>query len=916
MATTKRIEYQPGKPIRVFLASPGDVPAERAFVRDHLREVLPNTIRSLTGGEVAFDVVSWDDKHAPLTMPAHLTPQEAVIQFKGAPRDCDIVIVIVASRLGTHLSLDTLRKPDGTAYQSGTEWEFLDAWTADPQPLIFVFRRTDLPDIKANDRDRREKNRQLDLVEAFFATFTNPDGSARGGYQTYDGIEAFKTKFRTAMETIILRSQEPSKPQPAQASAPIPLPDLCYGRDTDIATITAALTPGAAVFVHGPGGIGKTTITQQAAHHDAVKARFLDRRWFVELDTATDRDTFDAQLLLGLHLEPTAGFAVAAHRLGQAPALLVLDNLETPWEAAPREIEARIGQLAAIPGLTLLASFRGDEHVGGARWSPRHPVAPLSDPDARALFLEITGAAKSTDPDLPAFLGALGGVPLAICLTARRAARHPTLAGLWGEWGRLGPEVASLTTGTRHRLTSVKHSIALSLGSSRMTPDAHRLFAILGQCPAGLAPQDREALLGDTAFAAGEALCGTGLAHLRADERLDLLPPVRDHARRAHPPTDDDASGWCRHFLDRACIEGEKILRDGGAEALAALTPEVANIDATLRAAPGLGLRRLAVAALNGVSRLLSASGAGSPAALSVLADACRADDDRESEAECLYRYGSVTYNRSDHDTASLAQQAAAVLYHDLEMPRDEAYCIYSLGDIALDRSDHEGARARYEEALPLYRRVGDVLGEAYCIYSLGDIALDRSDHEGAGARYEEALPLFRRVGDVLGEANCIKGLGDIALRRSDHEGAGARYEEALPLYRRVGDVLGEANCIKSLGDIALRRSDHEGAGARYEEALPLFRRVGDVVGEANCLLGQGRVAAWLGDKASARSQAEAGLALYQRMHRLDNIAIAHEDLAAVTEGAERAAHVAAAVAAWREMGLEDQAARVERRFG
>ena len=827
MAATKRIEYEHRKPIRVFLASPGDVPEERAFVRDHLREVLPNTIRNLTRGEVVFDVVSWDDKHAPLTMPAHLTPQEAVIEYKGAPRDCDIVIVIVASRLGTHLSLDTFQKPDRTEYQSGTEWEFLDAWTADPRPQIFVFRRTDLPDIKANDPDRTEKNRQLDLVDAFFATFTNPDGSARGGYQPYDGIDDFKTKFRTAMETTI--PARPSPPEAQTSAPPISLPALCLGRDTDIATIVAALTPGAAVLVHGPGGIGKTTITQQAAHHDAVKARFLDRRWFVELDTATDRDTFDAQLLLGLHLSPTAGFAAAAHRLGQAHALLVLDNLETPWEAAPLAIEARIGQLAAIPGLTLLASFRGDEHVGGARWFPRHPVAPLSDPDARALFLEIAGAAKSTDPDLPAFLDALGGVPLAICLTARRAARHPGLVGLWGEWGRLGPEVASLTTGTRHRLTSVTHSIALSLGSSRMTPDAHRLFAILGQCPAGLAPQDRIALLGDAAFTAEEALRGTGLAHLRADHRLDLLPPVRDHARRAHKPVDADTTAWCRHFLDRARIEGGKILRDGGAEALAALTPEVANIDAALRAAPGLGLRQPAVAALGGVGRLLSASGAGSPAALHALAQACRAAGDQVNEAECLYRYGNVAYRRSDHDTASRVQQAAVALYHDLDMPRDEANCIKSLGDIALRRSDHEGARARYEDALPLYRRVGA----------------------------------------VLGEANCIKSLGDIALRRSDHEAARARFEEALPLYRRVGDVLGEANCIKSLGDIALRRSDHEGARARYEEALPLFRRVGSVVGEANCLLGQGRVAAGLGDKASAQSQAEAAPSVPTRLRHL-----------------------------------------------
>ena len=695
----------------------------------------------------------------------------------------------------------------------------------------------------------------------------------------------------------------------------VPTP-LVVGRDTDIGIITAALTPGAAVFVHGPGGIGKTTIILQAAHHDAVKARFLDRIWFVELDAATDRDTFDSQLLLSLYLSPTDGFTAATDRLRQAPALLVLDNLETPWEADPLAIEARISQLAAIPDLTLLASFRGDEHVGGARWSLRHPVAPLSDPDARALFLEIAGAAKATDPDLPAFLDALGGVPLAIDMTARRAARAATLAGLWGEWGRLGSEVASQTTGTRHRLTSVTHSIALSLLSSRMTPDAHRLFAILGQCPAGLAPQDRIALLGDAAFAAEEALSGIGLAHLRADHRLDLLPPVRDHARRAHQPADADATSWCRHFLDRARTEGGKIMRDGGAEALAVLTPEVANIDAALRTASELGLRQPAVAALDGVYGLLSASGAGSPAALAVLAQACRAADDAASEAACHYWDALISFDRSDQEGARSRYEEALPLYRRVGDVPGEANCIRSLGDIALRRSDHEGARARYEEALPLFRRVGAVLGEASCIRSLGDIALRRSDHEGAQARFEEALRLFRRVGAVLGEANCIRSLGNIAFARADYEEARARYEEALPLYRRVGAVLGEANCIESLGDIAFRRSDHEAARARYEEASPLFRRVGDVVGEANCLLGQGRLAAGLGDKASARSQAEAALALYQRMHATQQIAIAHEDLAAVTEGAERAAHVAAAVAAWREMGLEDQAARVERRFG
>lgn len=200
MPTTRTVQYQPGKPIRVFLASPGDVPEERAFVREFLREALPASLRRLTRGHIEFQVIAWDDTHDPLTMPAHLTPQQAVEQFKGCPRDCDIVIVIIASRLGTHLSLETYQKPDGSAYRSGTEWEFLDAWSADPRPVTLVYRRADLPAIAANDPMRREKNHQLDLVEAFFQQFSRTDGAATGSYHPYTGLDGFRNDFRAHIE--------------------------------------------------------------------------------------------------------------------------------------------------------------------------------------------------------------------------------------------------------------------------------------------------------------------------------------------------------------------------------------------------------------------------------------------------------------------------------------------------------------------------------------------------------------------------------------------------------------------------------------------------------------------------------------------------------------------------------------------
>src|SRR3954451_7297912 len=162
--------------LRVFLASPGDVADERALVRKLLKDELPYDV--FLRGRVTFDIVSWDDPAAPTPMPARLTPQEAVIQFETKPSECDIVIVVLWSRLGTHLDLTKFQKANGDLFLSGTEWEYEDACKGRPE--IFVYWRTEEPKIGARDPAREEKLRQYDLVEKFLSRFKNPDGSFRG----------------------------------------------------------------------------------------------------------------------------------------------------------------------------------------------------------------------------------------------------------------------------------------------------------------------------------------------------------------------------------------------------------------------------------------------------------------------------------------------------------------------------------------------------------------------------------------------------------------------------------------------------------------------------------------------------------------------------------------------------------------
>ena len=145
-------ERQRPQHLRVFLSSPGDVAEERELARRLIQNELP--VDAFLRGRVTFDVISWDDPTAPAPMTAGLTPQEAVDRFGAKPSECDFVVVVLWSRMGTHLDVRTFRKPDGEPYLSGTEWEFEDAWGAKPQPDILVYRRTEKPKVEVDDRKR------------------------------------------------------------------------------------------------------------------------------------------------------------------------------------------------------------------------------------------------------------------------------------------------------------------------------------------------------------------------------------------------------------------------------------------------------------------------------------------------------------------------------------------------------------------------------------------------------------------------------------------------------------------------------------------------------------------------------------------------------------------------------------------
>lgn len=187
--------------LRVFISSPGDVTVERKIVMDVI-ENLPN--RPAFRDKVAFRVIAWDKPGAGTAMRASMSPQEAINAKLPLPSECDIVITLFWSRMGTPFELD------GEKFLSGTHWELLDALNAN-RPITLLYRRTEIPNIQLNDPKRANKLEQFDTLEAFFKSdlFYDPaTGAIRRGYNSYPTPDDFRRDFETHFEECVLEILE------------------------------------------------------------------------------------------------------------------------------------------------------------------------------------------------------------------------------------------------------------------------------------------------------------------------------------------------------------------------------------------------------------------------------------------------------------------------------------------------------------------------------------------------------------------------------------------------------------------------------------------------------------------------------------------------------------------------------------
>ena len=291
----------PPENLRVFVASPGDVAAERKLALEVINGMQR---RWFARGKVTLDTVEWDDDLARVPMAASATPEDSVIDYLGRPRDCELTVVILWSRIGTRLP-NSFRRADGSAFESGTVWELEDA--RDRGRDVWVYRCTRPLEITGDDLKAQrvdEKLAQYRAVEAYFVrAFQNPDGSLKGGVNTFDTPTSFGKALGEHLEAFItrridaLRGASPRAPAGGAGAGAKPWlvrePVRDYhvvGRAELVDRVWRKLRDGVDTSLLFLPGVGKTTVAQELLRErDKILGHFDGVLWATGLNRSRGR---------------------------------------------------------------------------------------------------------------------------------------------------------------------------------------------------------------------------------------------------------------------------------------------------------------------------------------------------------------------------------------------------------------------------------------------------------------------------------------------------------------------------------------------------------------------------------------------------------------------------------------------------
>ncbi|WP_170284896.1 AfsR/SARP family transcriptional regulator [Kribbella amoyensis] len=648
------------------------------------------------------------------------------------------------------------------------------------------------------------------------------------------------------------------KPPVAPSQLPADVPGFC-GRKQALAELdrmTAAHGPESVVtlVLHGPGGVGKTSLAVHWSHQAA--AEFPDGTLFVDLGGYGPGEPVEPSVALGylLHAlgvpagqipaEVDGRSALFRSTLAGRRILLVLDNARSAEQVRPL-----LPGRGAVVLITSRSRLRGLVAREGAR---QLPVDQLSEADARTLLTDRIGPPVTTEAKLLDQLAhSCNHLPLALVIAAEQVAHRSgsALAELVEELDEYQLDAFETDEDVATDLRAV-----FSWSYRALEPEAARLFRILSLYPERrFGPPAVAALAGLDERTVTKLLRRLTDLHLVVESgpnRFQLHDLLRAYAGERFGELDDprEAERAWERLLDWAIqtvlaarqVLGEPRRLDYLDDPLPTTVPLRFEDQAAARAWFDLELRGLMAMVVGGAARGLYASAGRlglqlwvhlsrlvspdeSISIQRIAVDCGRRVGNRKLEALAYNQLGTSYGARGDLDRAEPELRRALATFEAIDSEVGIALVRGNLGYLLQLRGQLDEAIEQQQLALQSTRRMGDDHASAAKLNNLAMTYIEAGRYADAKRTALECVDLSRDltdkrslcyVNDTLGQA--YVGLGEVAA-------AADRYETSVRLNLEIGNIAPAAATLLRLGQARFDDGDDRAAAGAWQRALDLI---------------------------------------------------------------------------------------------
>ena len=569
---------------------------------------------------------------------------------------------------------------------------------------------------------------------------------------------------------LFLRSTPPGE-------LPPPPPRACFGRDELIGKIIGLAENLAPIALIGAGGIGKTSIVLTVLHHDRIKERFGDNRWFIRCDQFPASSTsFLSRLakVFGAGVENPPDLAPLRPFLSSREMVLVLDNAESildPRGANAREIYAVVEELSQLSNICLCVTSR-ISIIPPACENLYIPTLSVEAAHDTFHYIYKNGVQSEMIDDI---LKQLDFHPLSITLLATVALHNGWDTGrLSKEWQRRRIDVLR----TQHD-TSLATTVELSLASpmfQELGPDARELLGVVAFFPQGIDENKLDWLF--PAFPSRtnifDNFCNLSLTY-RSNGFITMLAPLRDYLCPRDPTSSPLLCTTKDHYFHRLSAHvnpGER-----GFEETRWIMSEDVNVEHLLDVFTFIDTD--SAGAWDACSNFTRHLYCHKPQLVTLGPKIEGLPDDHPSKPQCLFWLSQLFGSAGNH------VERKRLLFYSLDLWRGRgndfqvAETLGSLSGANRSLGFHREAIKQAREAVEIYERLGNTTGQAR---SLQELAWSLYDDKQLDAAEEAASKAIRLPGkgDQFPVCECYRILGNVCHSRGEAEKAMNHFEAAL----------------------------------------------------------------------------------------------------------------------------------------